>query len=103
VLVQCVAVCWCSVLQCCIECGALCKCVYIYSGTNGADCVTVLLQCVTVCCSVLQCVVAVSCCSVLQCCIECGALCKYVYIYSGTNGVESVTMLLQCVAVLYRV
>jgi len=58
------------------------------------------VQRVVVCCSVLQCV-AVSCCSVLQCCIECDALCKYVYIYSGTNGVESVTMLLQCVAVCW--
>ena len=54
-LIQCVAVC-CSVLQCMLQCVAVC-CVLIHIQRRG------LIQCVAVCCSVLQCVAV--CCSVL--------------------------------------
>jgi len=91
---QCVAVC-CSMLQWVAVCYSVLlqyvamsyvRCVLLQS---NAGCIAIhMLQCVTVCYSVLQCVTV--CCSVLQCVAVCCSVLQCIAVYSN---------LLQCVAV----
>jgi len=83
-VLQCEAVCFCSVVRCVAMCCSVLECVERYVPVYGLskvcgcvlECVAVCcsgLECVAVCCSVMWCVVV--CCSVLQCVAVCWKIC----------------------------